>query len=568
MDWQRTGILAAIAVVGVLLLREWMDFSERQDQLAEAQRAAAAQAAMAQLPSGQEPVTAPMDTQAPQANSATTDDFVPNLSSPDTAPTASVMASEQLITITTDVMVVTIDSKGGDINQVLLRDHYDDLDNKQPFTLLVNEPGRVYVAQSGLIGRDGIDSSGSRPIYSSDASHYELADNSDTLYVDLNYQQGEVAITKRFTFTRGDHTLGVEYIINNQSADSWSGAMYGQVKRDDHQPAKTGAGLGFQPFLGAAFTTSEENYKKFDFKELAEKKRETEISGGWVAMVQHYFVSAWIPPQESINTYTLQARGDYNFLTFYTKSFEVPAGVKHSVKAQFYAGPKDLDRLEALAPHLELTVDYGWLWFIAKPLFHLLDFFHGFVNSWGWSIILLTLFIKALFFYPSAISMRSMAKMRKLQPMMADLKERFGDDRQKMSVELMKLYKKEKVNPMSGCLPMLIQMPVFISLYWMLMESVELRHAPFLGYIDDLSVMDPYFILPLVMGVSQFIQQKLQPVPPDPMQAKIMQMLPFVFTAMFIFFPAGLVLYWVINNTVTILQQWFITRQVEKADKA
>lgn len=573
MDWQRTGILAAAAVVALVLAKQWIGFSERYDS------SLAAAATQAQAESNQQPAvnftagesnagTPPI---VPTDGSSSNDDFVPEVIQSSDAPvvTSNTSVSSQLIEVTTDVSRLLIDPKGGDIVRVELLDHYDNLDNKQPFILLSNEPNKIYEAQSGLIGKNGTDKSAERALFSSAQSEYHLSDGEDQLYVDLNYQQGEVAITKRFTFTRADHAIGVEYIINNQSADNWSGAMFGQVKRDGHQPVKTGGGFGVTPFLGAAITTTEDNYKKFDFKELSDltsDKRRTEITGGWVAMIQHYFVSAWIPPQESNNLFTLRRQGNFYFLTFQTSEFVVPPGEKLNVKATFYSGPKDVNRLEELAPHLDLTVDYGWLWWIAKPLFHLLDFIHSIIGSWGWSIVGLTLIIKIIFFYPSAISYRSMAKMRKLQPMMANLKERYGDDKQKMSSELMKIYKKEKVNPMAGCLPMLIQMPVFISLYWMLMESVQLRHAPFLGYIKDLSVMDPYFILPILMGVSMFLQQKMQPTPPDPMQAKIMQFLPIIFTVMFLFFPAGLVVYWVVNNTLSILQQWTITRQIESAD--
>lgn len=567
MDWQRTGIMAAAAIVALILAKQWIGFSERYDS-AQAELATQTQAI---TPTNN--VSSTDNETLPSATPSvaqTSDDFVPDLAQSPTAPvdTSIDEASGQLIEVETDSTRLYINPKGGDIVRLELLDHYQDLDSKLPFILLSNQAHKVYEAQSGLIGKNGTDKASERPMFSSQRNQYRLGDDANELFVDLNYQQGDVAITKRFTFRRGDHAIDIEYIINNQSSTQWSGAMFGQIKRDNHQPIKTGAGFGVTPFLGAAITTPDENYKKFDLKELSElseDKRRTEITGGWLAMVQHYFVSAWIPPQESKNLFTLRHQGNFNFLTFQTSEFVVPAGEKLNVKAVFYSGPKDVNRLEALSPHLDLTVDYGWLWWIAKPLFHLLDFIHGLIGSWGWSIVLLTLVIKAIFFYPSAISFRSMAKMRKLQPMMADLKERFGDDKQKMSSELMKIYKKEKVNPMAGCLPMLIQMPVFISLYWMLMESVELRHAPFLGYIQDLSVMDPYFILPVLMGITMFLQQKLHPTPPDPMQAKIMQFLPIIFTVMFLFFPAGLVVYWVVNNTLSILQQWVINRQIENA---
>jgi YidC/Oxa1 family membrane protein insertase len=359
----------------------------------------------------------------------------------------------------------------------------------------------------------------------------------------------------------------VEYLIENNSATNWSANLYGQIKRDSKE-FKKGNALSMKPFLGAAITTMEENYKKITFEDLNEKEFKTSKQGGWVAMVQHYFISAWIPNPDKKNNYHLRKNGnqDIYLLGFTSEKVEVSANTQGSLKAQFYAGPKDTKRLEQISPYLNLTVDYGILWWIAQPLFWLLEHIHNLVGNWGLAIIGLTIMVKAVFFQLSAASYRSMAKMRKLAPKLADLKERCGDDKQKLSQEMMKLYKTEKVNPLGGCLPILVQMPVFLALYWTLMESVELRHAPFFLWIQDLSVQDPYFVLPLIMGLTMFIQMKLNPAPPDPMQARIMQLMPIMFTFMFLWFPAGLVLYWVTNNTLGILQQWIITRQIEKAD--
>jgi YidC/Oxa1 family membrane protein insertase len=556
MDWQRYGLLAAMVVVFVLLAQEWLAFSEQQDQLP----VATMQPQVATSSANSNNIDVP-EGSTPQG-----DDFVPTLSEADSqAPAVSApVDSSALISVTTDNMIVAIDPVGGDIVKVDLLDHYRDLDGKLPFPMLNNVQGQFYIAQSGLVGRNATDTSDGRPTFTSQKTDYQLGDNEDSLFVDLNYQQGEVAITKRFSFSKGSHAIEVEYIIDNRTSEIWSGAMYGQIKRDDHQPIKTAQSLGVQPFLGAAYTTPGDNYKKVDFDELKDTTKDTEITGGWVALVQHYFVSAWIPPQESLNKISLRRRGGHNLLFFTTAPFNIAPGEKNNVAATFYVGPKNVDVLDELAPYLDLTVDYGWFWWLAKPLFHGLDLIHKVVGNWGWSIVVLTLIIKAVFFYPSAISYRSMAKMRKLGPMMQDLKDRYGDDRQKMSQELMKVYKKEGVNPMTGCLPMLIQMPVFMALYWMLIESVELRHAPFMFYITDLSARDPYLILAVLMGLSMFLQQKLQPTPPDPMQAKIMQSLPIVFGVMGIFFPAGLLVYWVVNNALTILQMWVITRNIEQ----
>jgi YidC/Oxa1 family membrane protein insertase len=376
-------------------------------------------------------------------------------------------------------------------------------------------------------------------------------------------QQGEVTILKHFDFTRGSYVINLGYEIHNSSGSDWEAGLVASIKRDAHNPVVS-AGLGVSPFLGAATSTLETNYDKYSFEDLAEKPFSHTREGGWVAMVQHYFVSAWVPDPKQEHTYTLRKgqNEDVYYLSFSSQALKLAPGSKGEIQAQFYVGPKDVSELEKIAPFLDLTVDYGFLWMIAKPLFQILDWLHGYVNNWGIAIILLTVLVKILFFYPSAISYRSMAKMRKVQPKMLALKDQYGHDRQRMSQELMKLYRTEKVNPVSGCLPMLLQMPVFIALYWALMESVELRHASFL-WMNDLSVKDPIFVLPLVMGLTMWIQQKLNPAPTDPMQAKVMQWMPVLFTGLFLVFPAGLVLYWVVNNTLSILQQWIITRQIE-----
>lgn len=330
-------------------------------------------------------------------------------------------------------------------------------------------------------------------------------------------------------------------------------------------------------FTGAAFTTPETNYKKYDFDDIEYKNPNTnkteiddqfKIQGGWAALVQHYFVSAWVPSKDTLNSFEVykSKKTNLNVLQFNTPSFTVLPKSGGSIGAAFYVGPKNIKEMQKLAPHLDKTLDFGWLWFIAKPLFSFMDKIHSFVGNWGIAIILITLAIKVVFFYPSAMSYRSMAKMRKLMPQIQELKDRYGDDRQCLGTETMKLYKKAGANPFGGCLPILLQMPVFIALYWMIMESVELRHSPFYFWIQDLSVKDPLFVLPLLMGATMYVQQKLNPPPPDPMQAKIMQMLPIFFTFLFLFFPSGLVLYWVVNNSLSITQQYIINRQIQTAE--
>ncbi|ACE84210.1 membrane protein insertase YidC [Cellvibrio japonicus] len=549
MDWQKNLLLAAIAAVILMLFIRWNHFQEQLPQHQAGNTPAGSSiAAIAPDSNGDIPSAVPTASDTPQA----------------TADSSKV----ELIQVKTDNLLVTINPLGGDIASVSLPRHFAKLNTPdEPFVLLDNRNNHTYVSQSGLIGTNGTDTAQGRPLFNSSSTSYELKEGSDGLVVDLTLQQGAVNITKRFSFKRGDYLIGVEYLIDNQAETPWSAQLYGQIKRDSQNFVKVSA-LEMNPYLGAAITTSEENYKKIHFEDIAKQTFETSRQGGWVAMVQHYFISAWIPDASSQVNYKLRKLGDQDLylLGFTTQPVVVEPGSKGVIKASFYAGPKDTERLEEISPYLDLTVDYGWLWWIAKPLFAFLKFIHGFLGNWGLAIIGLTLSVKLLFFPLSAASYRSMAKMRKLQPKLLELKERYGEDRQKFSQEMMKLYKTEQVNPFGGCLPLLIQMPVFIALYWVLMESVELRHAPFFGWIEDLSRMDPYFVLPIIYGATMWIMQKLNPQPTDPMQARIMNMLPFVFTFMFLWFPAGLVLYWVTNNLLSIAQQYVITRQIERAD--
>ncbi|MFT4609509.1 MAG: YidC/Oxa1 family membrane protein insertase, partial [Cellvibrionaceae bacterium] len=473
------------------------------------------------------------------------------------------------VSIKTSTIEMVINRNGGDIVQAILPRHKVKLNGEQGFTILDQTLATTYIAQSGLIGINGTDTSAGRPLFESANSSYVLNSGDGSLDVDLTMSQNGVNIVKRFTFFENKNVIDVTYLIDNQSNSNWQANLYGQIKRDSHKPiAAADSGVGVSPYVGAATTTNDDKYEKLKFSDLEEESRNFSIKGGWVAMVQHYFTSAWIPDKESTNKIFLRKlkNQDMYLLGFISPETLVQPGTQAEISARFYVGPKNIDDLELIAENLDLTIDFGFLWWIAKPIFHLLDYIHDHIGNWGWSIIVLTIIIKAVFFYPSALSYRSMAKMRKLSPKMKALKERVGDDKQKMSQEMMKLYKKEKVNPMGGCLPILIQMPVFISLYWVLMESVELRHAPFALWITDLSVMDPYFIFPLVMGATMFIQQQLNPTPPDPMQAKIMKWMPVAFTFMFLWFPVGLVIYWVTNNTLSIIQQYIITKKIEAAD--
>lgn len=555
MDWLRTALIAGIALTCFLLVIRWNDFQERNQVI---------ESSVTSDP--QRPTAVNRANQVPDAAN------IPKVEEPGEGniPSKQSARADQtsLVNVRTDVLDVMIDTKGGDILRVALPTFHKELDRPdQPFVLLNQTPSHTYIARSGLIGEDGTDSNQSRPQFDVSQANYELRPGQDSLDVDLTYRQDRTGaiITKRFTFKPQSHLIEISYIVSNKGEEPWQATVYGQIKRDSYDPVKA-TGLGMKPFLGAATTTTEDNYYKLDFGDLADERFKHKKEGGWVAMVQHYFLSAWIPPADDVNTYELfkLKNADMYFLQFTGQPFSVAPGETAAETVGFYAGPKDIRKLEEISPYLDLTVDYSFLWWIAKPLFYALDAIHSVVGNWGIAIILLTVCIKLLFFYPSAVSYRSMAKMRKIQPKMAELKERYGDDRQKFSAEMMKLYRQEKVNPLSGCLPILIQMPVFLALYWVLMESVELRHAPLFLWIQDLSVRDPYYVLPLIMGATMWIQQKLNPTPPDPMQAKVMQMMPIFFTFLFLFFPAGLVLYWVVNNTLSIAQQYVITKQIER----
>ena len=442
-------------------------------------------------------------------------------------------------------------------------------DGGEPFTLLTRSKNNEYIAQSGLIGKNGTDTREGRPVYGVTQSSFSLTPGEQNLDVDLRLDQNGVTIVKRFSFTENEYVIGVNYLIENNGYESWEATFYGQIKRDSHEPIVESSG-GVQPYLGAALREPEKNFSKHDFGDISDDSVKAEIKGGWVAMVQHYFVGAWVPPTNDNNSFSLRKLSgqDVYLFGFTGEKMSVPAGSSAEYSAQFYVGPKDQEKLESLAEYLDLTVDYGFLWMLAKPIFAAMKFIHEVVGNWGWSIILLTIGIKFLLYPLSAASLRSMAKMRSLQPKMERLKETYGDDRQKMSQELMALYKKEKVNPAGGCFPMLLQMPVFLSLYWVLLESVEIRHSPWIFWIADLSAKDPYFILPLVMGASMLLMQKMQPMPTDPTQAMVMKIMPIAFTFFFMIFPSGLVLYWTVNNLLSMLQQWYVNRQLEASKKS
>lgn len=475
--------------------------------------------------------------------------------------TESDSSSRDFIAVTTDVLDVRIDPHGGDIVYAALPQHKQSLDSERNYVLLSDNNSRSYVARSGL----QLDGQASRIAFTPENSEYRLGDSDDELSVNLTADVNGVEIIKRLTFERGSYAVNVNYYLANNTDAPVTARFIGQLARDNSPDPSSGVSMGMKSYLGAAYSTPDARYEKIDFEDIQNRKFENrEAQGGWIAIIQHYFVSAWAPQQDQQNLfYVTSDSSNRNVVAFAGPTSNIAAEGEATLGATLYMGPKVQDYLEQVAPNLQLTVDYGWLWFIANPLFWLLDHIHEIVGNWGWSIVLLTVLVKTVLFPLSAKAYKSMGRMRKLGPEMQRLKEMYGDDRQKMSQEMMKFYQKEKINPLGGCLPIVIQMPVFIALYWMLLESVELRHAPFMFWIQDLSMKDPYFILPIIMGISMFVQQMLNPTPPDPMQAKIMKMLPIIFTFFFLWFPAGLVIYWVVNNIISVAQQYYITRKIE-----
>ena len=434
-----------------------------------------------------------------------------------------------------------------------------------PFVILESSTGRNYVAQSGLIGQNGVDTSG-RALYRAEFDSYELQEDANSLQVDLvNTQQNGVTVTKRFSFKRDSYLIDIDFLIQNNTETNWQANAFGQIRRNNFDDPSSVGGFG-RTFLGFVTTSTDDPYIKIEFDDIDGRSESVETPGGWVGFSQHYFLSAWIPNQESVNRFTTRKNesGQY-FGEFTGSAFSVPANSSGNYQIQFYAGPKDQYSLAEISPNLDLTIDYGFLWFLAAPIYWLLTRIDSVIGNYGVSIILLTFFVKALFYKLSETQYKSMAGMRRLMPKMQQIKDRYGDDKMGLQKATMDLYKKEKINPFGGCLPMLVQMPVFIALYWVLMESVELRHAPFIGWLIDLSVRDPFFILPLLMGATMFLQTKLSPAPADPMQAKVMQLMPVMMTALFLWFPAGLVLYWLTNGLLGILQQWYITSKIEAA---
>ncbi|MCY4655809.1 MAG: membrane protein insertase YidC [Gammaproteobacteria bacterium] len=521
---------------------------------------------------GQDPVSDGNTSVTPTVQESTNSDgdFVPgsSLVRQGSSESALRLDDSALVKVTTPSMHVWIDRNGGDVVRVRLPEHPVSLDDPdEPLTILDRSLSHVYVAQSGLVGRDGPDAGGARPKYSAPRDEYQL--DSGDLTVKLTHQADTYRVEKWFLFNAESNLINVEHHVVNQSNDPFVANLYAQLTRDGLPVSETSGFFGPRPYLGGALTTPDDRYKKVSFEDLDEQRFSQENNGGWIAILQHYFLSAWAASDDASYLYygLRDSKGYYRY-GFTGPEIAVPAGETGIYPLKLYVGPKDQGDLEEISEHLNLTVDYGWLWWLSMPLFYLLELCQSLVVNWGLAIILLTIVVKAVLYPLSAMSYKSMAKMRVVAPQMKRIQERFGTDRQRLSQEMMSLYKKEGVNPLLGCLPMLAQLPVFIALYWVLYESVELRQAPFVFWIQDLSAMDPFFVLPLLMGATMFLMQMLNPPMPDPMQQKIMKFMPIAFTILFVFFPSGLVLYWLINNVLSFAQQYFTTKSIEKASAA
>lgn len=463
-------------------------------------------------------------------------------------------------TVTTDLLTVEISHRGGTIQSAYLNTYDNELNSEPKLQLLSNDSNNIFQAQSGLWPTEQLPDEHAE--YSSEQQRYFLGDSNELVVPLTWYGDNGIVVTKNYRFTPNSYTITVDYVVTNNSSTSQSAGTYTRLTRSE---VEGGSSLMMQNFAGGAFylKNAEDDgvFEKFDFDEFDEQPAKTISTGGWAAMIQHYFFAAWIPDANIASTYTAKTEQGKYVLTTVNPSVVIAPGAQVALaSSELYVGPKEHARLENLAEGLDKTVDYSFLYIFAKPLSTFLHWVYSHIGSWGFAIIAVTLTIKLAFYKLSEKSYRSMAGMRKLSPRLAKIKETYGDDKQKIGKKTMELYKKEKVNPAAGCLPILVQIPVFISMYWVLQEMVELRHTSFF-YVPDLSARDPYFIMPLIMGASMWFQQRLNPPPADPMQAKIMMMLPIIFTVFFLFFPAGLVLYWVTNNLLSIAQQMFINKR-------
>ena len=574
MDFQRLILFGALGMVLLLLWQAWLEHESGQNSPARVSSSLT-------QPDNSGGVTPGITTAEPTKDDVPQAPTTPNLSgktgsaAPSVVPAASqALPRADRIVVQTDLVRAEIDTNGGDLRRLELLTYPVTLDQPdEPFILLNDTGVDLFLIQGGLLG-SGHEFPNHHTPFKAPARNVRLAPGQDSVAVHLDWtSQKGVIYRKTFTFHRDSYYIDVAFLVDNRSDADWLGYQYQQILRT--QVAEESSGLGFfgrlPSYKGGAIFTPQDKYQKIDFEDMYDANLAQPTPTGWVAMLQHYFVGALLPGEDAgYEFYSNVTQRDHapRYLIGYktTQPTSVPAGATHTLGARLYVGPKETQRMITADNHLELTVDYGWLTPVSSPLFWIMTYINGVVNNWGVSIILLTLLVKIVFFPLSAASYKSMARMKKMQPRMKTLKERFGDDKQKFQQAMMEIYKKEKINPLGGCLPIVIQIPVFIALYWVLLESVELRQAPFALWIKDLSLQDPYYVLPVLMGASMFGQQLLNPAPMDPMQQKIMMALPLVFTVFFLWFPSGLVLYWLVNNVLSIAQQWVITRKIQAAD--
>ncbi len=546
MESQRSFLIIGLALVSFLLWQQWQkDYGPQPIQ-----------------PVAQE--QAEQTTQGvPSFENASSEDVPSGDSVPAAQPIATSQNTNRIIEVKTDTLDLRIDLLGGDVVTADLLKFPVKQGSDIPYSLLRSGNG-LYVAQSGLIGAQGPDASSSgRPVYNASETFFEMT--GDTLVVPLTWKNNQgLSVTKTFTFTKGHYDVDVTYTIENGTGTAATVQPYAQLKQV--MAFEDNSNMFMPTYRGAAYSTEDDRYQKYTFDEIEDDNLRETTKAGWVGMLEHYFVSAWVPSQEQTNTlYSRNLNNQFAVIGVLSPAESINVGETKTVSSTLYMGPKDQDSLAEIARGLDLTVDYGFLWWISKYLFALLQFLHSLVNNWGVAIILITVIVKGAMYWLTKKQYESMARMRNLAPKMQQLKDRFGDDRQKMSQAMMELYRKEKVNPMGGCLPLVLQMPIFLALYWVLMESVELRHADFVLWITDLSVKDPYFVLPVLTGASMYLLQKLQPTTiTDPMQQKIMQWMPVAMSVFFLWFPAGLVLYWLISNVITLVQAKMIYASMEK----
>lgn len=559
MGWRKIVLYLIAAIFGTLLVLAWQKEHKPQD-------------------AGESTISVTSTDSSPGVSSAyKPESFSPSTQASEPAalpgPESQISSADKisktannLIRVKTDVLDVTINKQGGDLIGAKLMKYPVSIDQPNvPVDILSTDPDQLYVTQSGLLDQEN-----KKSIiipYQSSQSEYQLANDQKVLQVKLFGQSpAGLKIEKTYTFNQGQYAIKLNYKITNPTDQVWEGFLYHQITRGGFL-LKTS--MHSRSYTGVSISSPQIPYEKLSFKQLTKTNIDRQIKGGWLAMQQQYFLSTWITPQDQINRYfshVLIPPGNTDLqkniytVGYFSPPISLKPGESFQYQNQFYVGPELPSHLKTLAPNLDRTIDYGWLWFISKFIFVIMQKIYSIVGNWGWSIVIITLLVRGALYWFSARSYRSMAKMREAQPRIQALKERFGDDRQGLSKATMELYRKEKINPMGGCLPMIVQVPVFFALYYVLVESVELRQAPFILWIKDLSVHDPYYVLPILMGLSMLAQQKISPPPPDPTQAKMMMLLPLVFTVFFLSFPAGLVLYWLTNNCATILQQWYVMR--------